>query len=51
MPAIIPSQAEPPLVLALDVGTSSARGLLYDRQGRALEGTVGTQRIPSSNQG
>ncbi len=38
MPAVPPKQAEPPLVLALDVGTSSARGLLYDRQGRLLEG-------------
>ena len=38
MSLVLPNQAEPPLVLALDVGTSSARGLLYDRLGRALEG-------------
>ena len=38
MSAILPKQAEPPLVLALDVGTSSVRGLLYDRLGRALKG-------------
>ena len=33
-----PTRAEPPLILALDVGTSSARALLFDRRGRALRG-------------
>ena len=28
----------PPLVLALDVGTSSTRAMLFDREGRAVEG-------------
>ncbi len=32
------SQAQRPFVLALDVGTSSVRALLYDAQGRAIEG-------------
>ena len=31
-------QIEPPLVLALDIGTSSVRALLFDRLGRAVEG-------------
>jgi gluconokinase len=30
-----------PLILALDVGTSSARAMLYDAGGRALEGIAG----------
>jgi len=38
MSIIIPSQAERPLILALDVGTSSVRAVLYDRLGRAVEG-------------
>ena len=29
--------AEPPLVLALDVGTSSLRAVVFDRLGRAIE--------------
>src|SRR5215471_19013782 len=33
-----PKDAECPLVLALDVGTSSVRALLYDVLGRAVEG-------------
>ena len=32
------SAFEPPLVLALDVGTSSLRAVVFDRQGRPLEG-------------
>ncbi|HEY6290547.1 MAG TPA: gluconokinase [Terriglobia bacterium] len=36
--SIHPSQAERPLVLALDAGTSSVRALLYDALGRAVEG-------------
>lgn len=43
MPPIAPAAAEPPLVLTLDVGTSSARALLFDRRGRAVEG-VGAQQ-------
>ncbi len=31
--------AEVPLVLALDLGTSSLRALLFDRQGRAVQGS------------
>lgn len=38
MTVIRPARAEPPLILALDVGTSSARALLFDRRGRALAG-------------
>lgn len=35
---VTPAQAERPLVLALDLGTSSARAVLYDVRGRLVEG-------------
>jgi gluconokinase len=38
--------AEPPLVLALDVGTSSARALVYDARGRAVEGARAQGSVP-----
>jgi len=34
-----PRAAVPPLVLALDIGTSSVRALLFDSLGRAVQGT------------
>lgn len=34
-----PSGTETPLVLALDIGTSSVRGALYDERGREIDGT------------
>jgi gluconokinase len=37
-PTISPHHAEPPLILALDIGTSSIRAVLFDRIGRAVEG-------------
>lgn len=40
MTVIPPTRAEPPLILALDVGTSSTRALLFDRRGRALAGVM-----------
>ncbi|MCL4562760.1 MAG: gluconokinase [Chloroflexi bacterium] len=40
MDQIPPDQAELPFVLALDVGTSSTRAMLFDRQSRALEGVT-----------
>lgn len=36
---VSPRQAEPPLVLALDAGTSSVRAALYDRHAREVGGT------------
>jgi gluconokinase len=33
-------RAEPPLVLAVDIGTSSTRSLLFDRQGRQVAGSL-----------
>lgn len=41
MSTIKPAQAQRPLILALDVGTSSARAVLYDSLGQALEGIEG----------
>jgi gluconokinase len=36
--------AEPPLILTIDVGTSSARALLFDARGRAVEGVAAQER-------
>lgn len=36
-----PTQAQPPLLLAVDVGTSSLRVLLYDALGNAVDGIEG----------
>src|SRR5436190_1252235 len=44
MPSITPAKAEAPLVLTIDAGTSSARALLYDARGRAVEGVVAQER-------
>ncbi|MGH7361080.1 MAG: FGGY family carbohydrate kinase, partial [Candidatus Methylomirabilales bacterium] len=38
MPPVVPREAEPPLIVALDIGTSSVRALLFDRRGFALAG-------------
>lgn len=37
MSTVSPSQAQSPLVLALDVGTSSSRAMVYDSLGRPVE--------------
>ncbi len=36
---------EPPFVLALDIGSSSARALLFDGQGKRVEGVEGRQAL------
>lgn len=41
MPFIPKHTVEPPLVVTLDVGTSSVRALLFDRFGRGVEGVEG----------
>jgi gluconokinase len=38
MSTVSSAQAERPLVVALDLGTSSARALIYDMLGRLVEG-------------
>jgi gluconokinase len=38
MPAISPQDCAPPLVVAIDIGTSSARATLFDGRGRNVEG-------------
>lgn len=35
-----------PLILTLDLGTTSVRALLFDRQGRAVSGVLGRQPTP-----
>jgi gluconokinase len=44
MPAISPQDCAPPLVVAIDLGTSSARATLFDGRGRNVEG--GEARAP-----
>src|SRR5215207_1683967 len=44
MPSVSPAQAEAPFILTIDAGTSSARALLYDARGRAVEGLVAQER-------
>ena len=38
-----PEKAEQPLVLSLDIGTTSVRALLFDRLGRELQGVGARQ--------
>lgn len=45
VPTIPPRAAERPLVLALDLGSSSLRAIIFDRLGRELEGTEA--RVPT----
>ncbi len=41
MPFIPKPAVEPPLIVTLDVGTSSVRAFLFDRLGRGVEGVEG----------
>ncbi len=41
MPPVFPREAEPPLIVALDIGTSSVRALCFDRRGCPLAGLEG----------
>jgi gluconokinase len=43
-PTIAAIDAAEPLVLAIDIGTSSARVVLYDGRGRAIDGVVAQER-------
>jgi gluconokinase len=44
MPTVPQAEAEAPLALALDAGSSSVRAMLFDRRGRDVEGMVA--RVP-----
>ncbi len=41
-----PDASEAPFILTIDVGTSSVRVLLYDRQGRQIEGVASQEPSP-----
>jgi len=41
MPPVFPREAEPPIIVALDIGTSSVRALCFDRRGCPLAGLEG----------
>ncbi len=43
MPTVSRNQGESPLILSLDIGTSSVRASLFDRLGRAVEGLEARQ--------
>lgn len=47
MATALPERAESPLMLALDIATSSVRAVLFDRVGRAVEGVEARQRFPN----
>jgi gluconokinase len=42
--SISPAAAEAPLILTIDLSSSSTRVLLYDRQGRAVVGVLAQER-------
>ena len=44
MTSVEPHSAAPPLILTIDAGTSSARALLFDSLGRAVEGVLAQER-------
>jgi gluconokinase len=46
MPSVTPKNAEPPLVLAIDVGTTSVRGILFDRRARDIRGLAASAETP-----
>ena len=46
MPSVTPKRAEAPLVLAIDVGTTSVRAMLFDRKARDIRGTTASAETP-----
>jgi len=46
MPSVTPKNAEPPLVLAIDVGTTSVRAVLFDRRARDVRGASASAETP-----
>ena len=44
MPTITLQHAEPPLILTIDIGTSSTRVLLFDARGHAVEGVLAQEK-------
>jgi gluconokinase len=46
MPSVAQKNAEPPLVLAIDVGTTSLRAEIYDRRARDVRGTAFAAETP-----
>lgn len=46
MPSVANKDAEPPFVLAIDVGTTSVRAELYDRRGWDVRGTAAAVESP-----
>ena len=46
MPSVSPRRAEPPLVLAIDVGTTSVRAMLFDAKARDVRGTAAAAETP-----
>lgn len=46
MPSVSPKRAEPPLVLSIDVGTTSVRAILFDRTARDIRGIAASAETP-----
>jgi gluconokinase len=53
MTTVAPHNAEPPLILAIDAGTSSARALLFDARARTIDGVAAQEHysVRSSEDG
>src|SRR5215204_4026013 len=46
MPSVSPKRYGPPLFLAIDVGTTSVRAMLFDRKARDIRGTAASADTP-----
>jgi gluconokinase len=46
MPSVSPRRADPPLILSIDVGTTSVRAMLFDRKARDVRGTADSAETP-----
>src|SRR5215216_5444719 len=46
MPSVTPKHVQPPLVLAIDVGTTSVRAVLFDRKARDVRGASASAETP-----
>src|SRR5687768_3738059 len=46
MPSVSPKRSEPPYVLAIDVGTTSVRAMVFDAKARDVRGTAASAETP-----
>src|SRR5687768_14377733 len=46
MPSVSPKRSEPPWILAIDVGTTSVRAIVFDAKARDVRGTASSAETP-----